>query len=110
VAGLFLLGLFFAPILTAVPPHAYGPALVVIGIFMVGPITRIDFHDFTELVPAFLTIVLMVFTYNIGVGMTAGLLAYPVLKTADGKASEVPAGMWVFAALSLLFFVFYPYR
>jgi AGZA family xanthine/uracil permease-like MFS transporter len=110
VAGLFLLALFFAPVLTAVPPHAYGSALVVIGIFMISPITKIAFHDYTELIPAFLTIVLMIFTYNIGVGMTAGLLAYPVLKTIDGKASEVPAGMWVFAALSLLFFVFYPYR
>jgi AGZA family xanthine/uracil permease-like MFS transporter len=110
VAGLFLLALFFAPILTAVPPHAYGTALVVIGIFMISPITKIDFHDYTELVPAFLTVVLMIFTYNIGVGMTAGLLAYPVLKTVDGRAAEVPVGMWVFAALSILFFVFYPYR
>jgi AGZA family xanthine/uracil permease-like MFS transporter len=110
VAGLFLLSLFFAPILTAVPPHAYGAALVVIGIFMISPITRIDFNDYTELVPAFLTIVLMVFTYNIGVGMTAGLLSHPLLKTVAGRRAEVPAGMWVFAALSLLFFLFYPYR
>jgi AGZA family xanthine/uracil permease-like MFS transporter len=110
VAGLFLLALFFAPVLTAVPPHAYGAALVVIGIFMISPITRIEFNDYTELIPAFLTIVLMVFTYNIGVGMTAGLLAYPVLKTMAGRRAEVPAGMWVFAALSLLFFVFYPYQ
>jgi AGZA family xanthine/uracil permease-like MFS transporter len=110
VAGLFLLALFFAPVLTAVPPHAYGAALVVIGIFMIGPITKIDFSDYTELIPAFLTIVLMIFTYNIGVGLTAGLLMYPVLKTIAGKFREVPAGMWVFAALSLLFYIFYPYR
>ncbi len=110
VAGLFLLALFFAPVLTAVPPHAYGAALVVIGIFMLSPITRIGFDDYTELIPAFLTIVLTVFTYNIGVGMTAGLLAHPVLKTMAGRRAEVPAGMWVFAALSLLFFVFYPYQ
>ena len=57
------------------------------------PITRIDFSDYTELIPAFLTIVLMVFTYNIGVGMTAGLLAYPVLKTLAGRGREVRAGM-----------------
>lgn len=110
VAGLFLLALFFAPILTAVPPHAYGPALVVIGIFMISPITQINFNDYTELVPAFLTIVLMIFTYNIGVGMTAGLLSHPILKTMAGKRKEVPAGMWVFAALSLLFYIFYPYQ
>ncbi len=110
VAGLFLLALFFAPLLTVVPAHAYGPALIVIGILMIKPITRIDFSDYTELVPAFLTIVLMVFTYNIGVGMTAGMLAYPVLKTVAGKAREVRAGMWVFAVVSLLFYILYPYR
>ncbi len=109
-AGLFLLALFFAPLLTVVPPHAYGPALVVIGIFMLNPITRIDFSDYTELIPAFLTIVLMIFTYNIGVGMTAGLLTYPVLKALSGRVREVRAGMWVFAVLSLAFYIFYPYR
>ena len=110
VAGLFLLSLFFAPVLTAVPRHAYGAALVVIGVFMIGPIIKIDFTDYTELVPAFLTIVLMGFTFNIGVGMTAGLLAYPVLKTFAGKRRQVSGGMWIFAALSLLFYVFYPYK
>lgn len=110
VAGLFLLALFFAPLLTVVPPHAYGPALIVIGIFMLAPITSIDFKDYTELIPAFVTIVLMIFTYNIGVGMTAGLLTYPVLKTMSGRVREVRAGMWVFAAISLLFYLLYPYR
>jgi AGZA family xanthine/uracil permease-like MFS transporter len=110
VAGLFLLALFFSPVLTAVPPHAYGAGLIVIGIFMISPITRIDFNDYTELIPAILTIALMTFTYNIGVGMTAGLLAYPVLKTLAGRRREVRTGMWVFAALSLLFYIFYPYR
>lgn len=109
-ALLFLLALFLAPLLTAVPPHAYGSALVVIGIFMINPITRIDFADYTELIPAFLTIVLMVFTYNIGVGMMSGLLSYPVLKTLAGKRRDVSGGMWVFAAFSLLFFIFYPYQ
>jgi len=109
-AGLFLLALFFSPILTAVPAHAYGTALIVIGIFMIAPIAKIDFSDYTELVPAFLTIVLMVFTYNIGVGMTAGLLAYPVLKMASGRSREIHPGMWIFATLSLLFYVFYPYQ
>lgn len=109
-AGLFLLALFFAPLLTVVPAHAYGPALIVIGVFMIQPITRIDFRDYTELVPAFLTIVLMVFTYNIGVGMTAGLLTYPVLKMLSGRVREVRAGMWIFAGLSLAFYIFYPYR
>ena len=110
VAGLFLFALFFSPLLTVVPPHAYGAALIVLGAFMISPVTRIDFDDLTELIPAFLTIVLMIFTYNIGVGMTAGLLIYPVLKTATGRIREVRSGMWIFAALSLLFYIFYPYH
>lgn len=110
VAGLFMLCLFFAPLLTAAPPHAYGVALVVIGIFMASPITRINFTDYTELVPAFLTITLMIFTYNIGVGMTAGLIAYPILKIMAGRRREVHAGMWMFALLSVMFYIFYPYR
>ncbi len=108
VAGLFLLSLFFAPLFTIVPAHAYGIALIVIGSFMIEPIKRIDFDDFTELVPAFLTIVLMIFTYNIGVGMSTGLLTYPLLKVAAGRGREVSAGMWVLALLAMSLFVFFP--
>lgn len=110
VAILFLISLFFSPIFTIVPPHAYGPALIIIGIFMISPIVRIDFSDYTELIPAFLTIVLMSFTYNIGVGMTAGLLSYPLLKTITGRRREIPIPMWLLAAMSLSFYVFYPYK
>lgn len=110
VAALFLLSLFLAPLLTAVPPHAYGIALVAIGILMISPVTKLDFDDYTELIPAFLTIVLISFTYNIGVGMTGGLLIYPVLKLITGRVKEVPPPMWVLAAMSLVFFLVYPYR
>src|SRR5512138_1947949 len=58
-AGLFLLALFLAPLFTAIPPHAYGPALIAIGILMISPVTKLDFDDYTELIPAFLTIVLI---------------------------------------------------
>ncbi len=109
VAALFLASLFLAPIFTAIPPHAYGIALIAIGILMLAPITQIDFTDYTELIPAFLTIVLISFTYNIGVGMTAGLLVYPVLKVITGRVRDVPPALWVLAAMSLVFFVVYPY-
>ncbi|MFA5072652.1 MAG: NCS2 family permease [Nitrospirota bacterium] len=110
VAGLFLVALFFAPIATIVPPHAYGTALIVIGIFMISPITNLNFTDYTELVPSFLTITLMVFTFNIGVGLTAGLLSYPLLKVVSGRYREVPPGMWIFGILALMFYLFYPYK
>jgi AGZA family xanthine/uracil permease-like MFS transporter len=77
---------------------------------MIKPIARIDFDDYTELIPAFLTITLISFTYNIGVGMTAGLLSYPVLKLITGRSKEVPPALWVLAGLSLLFYISYPYR
>ncbi len=108
VAGLFALSLFFAPLFTIVPPHAYGIALVVIGSFMIRPISLLNFDDMTELIPAFLTVVLMIFTYNIGVGMTAGMIAYVLLKLFTGRVAEVKPGMWVLALLSVSLFVFLP--
>jgi AGZA family xanthine/uracil permease-like MFS transporter len=110
VSGLFLLALFLSPLLTVVPPHAYGPVLIIIGSFMIKPVARLDFDDYTELIPSFLTITLISFTYNIGVGMTAGLLCYPLLKTFAGRSKEVPPALWVLAGLSLLFYISYPYR
>ena len=110
VAVLFLLSLGFAPVLTAIPPHAYGIALVAIGILMIAPVATLDFSDYTELIPAFLTIVLISFTYNVGVGLTAGLLIYPVLKLITGRVREVPPPLWVLSGMSLVFFLVYPYR
>ena len=84
--------------------------LIIIGIFMIKPVARLDFDDLTELIPSFLTITLISFTYNIGVGMTAGLLSDPLLKTVTGRAGEVPPALWGLAGLSLLFYLSYPYH
>lgn len=108
-AGLFLLSLFFAPFLTAVPPQAYGPALIVVGYLMLKPVAKIHFDDYTELFPAFAVVILMSFTFNIGIGITAGFVLYPFFKVAAGRHREIRAGLWVLCALSLLFYVFYPY-
>ncbi len=110
VAALFAFALFFSPILTIVPPYAYGPALVVVGMFMMQSVTKFNFTDYSELLPAFLTIVLMIFTFNIGVGITAGFIAYVILKIVTGKAREVRAGMWILALFSFTFYLFYPYH
>ncbi len=109
VAVLFLMSLFFTPIVTAIPAAAYGPALVVVGSMMMAPIAKLDFNDPTELIPAFAVIALMCFTYNIGIGITAGLVLYPVFKLVAGRVREVSPGLWALAAISALFFVFYPY-
>jgi len=108
VAVLFGLSLFFAPLFTMVPGYAAGIALVVIGALMIQAVARLEFDDLTELMPAFLTISLMIFTFNIGIGMTVGLFSYPLIKLCTGRAREVSGGMWVLAALSLTFFIFMP--
>ncbi|MGH9603724.1 MAG: NCS2 family permease [Terriglobales bacterium] len=109
-ALLFLLALFFSPFVAAIPPQAYGPALIIVGLLMISPITRINFDDLSEVIPAFAVIVLMSFTYNIGIGITAGFVLYPFCKVAGGRVREVKPGLWVLCGLSLLFYVFYPYR
>ena len=101
--------LFFAPFIAAIPPQAYGPALIFVGLLMLTPITRVPFNDLTELVPAFGVIALMAFTYNVGIGMTAGFLLYPFCKLFSGRIREVKPALWVLTGLSLLFFIFYPY-
>ena len=101
--------LFFAPFISAIPPQAYGPALIFVGLLMLTPITRIPFGDLTEVVPAFGAIVLMAFTYNIGIGMTAGFVLYPFCKLVAGRLRDVRPALWTLTALSLLFFIFYPY-
>ncbi|MEE4311443.1 MAG: NCS2 family permease [candidate division KSB1 bacterium] len=106
----FLAALFFAPFFTAVPPHAYGPALIIVGMLMLSPITRIRFDDYTELIPAFVTIMLMSFTYNIGIGMTAGFIVYPLFKLLKGESRNIHPGLWILAILSLMFYIFYPYH
>ncbi len=109
-AVLFLLALFFFPFFTMVPPQAYGPALILVGFLMMSAVTKINFFDYTELIPAFSVIALMSFTYNIGVGITAGFVLYPFFKIISGRAKEIKPGLWVLAVLSLLFFIFYPYQ
>jgi AGZA family xanthine/uracil permease-like MFS transporter len=93
----------------AIPPQAYGPALIIVGLFMLSPITKVDFNDFTESIPSFATVMLMSFTFNIAIGISAGFVLYPLCKIVAGRTKELKPGLWVLAGLSLLFFVFYPY-
>lgn len=108
-AFMFLLALFFAPFFTSIPAFAYGPALIIVGMLMLSPITKIRFDDMTEVIPVFSIIMLMSFTYNLGIGMTAGFVTYPLMKLLSGRLREVPPGLWLLFVMSLLFFIFYPY-
>jgi AGZA family xanthine/uracil permease-like MFS transporter len=107
-AGLFFVSLFFIPLFEPLQSlrYAYAPPLLVVGMLMLSSIARIDFDDFTELVPAFATIVVMVFTYNIANGLTAGLLLYPIMKLLAGRVKEIRAGSIALAILCAVYFVF----
>ena len=107
-ALLFAGSLFFIPLLEPLQKlqFAYAPALVAVGLLMTGSFARIDFEDLTELVPAFVTITLMVFTYNIGNGLTAGLLVYPVVKAAAGRFRDVKPGGLALALVCAAYYVF----
>jgi AGZA family xanthine/uracil permease-like MFS transporter len=108
VALLFLLSLVMTPLVTMVPAFAYAPCLVIVGFMMAQSMRHIPADDMTESIPAYLTIALMVFTFNIGIGMTAGFVAYPLLKLASGRAREVKPGMWFLGAIAVLFFLVAP--
>ena len=99
---LFLVALIFAPIFTAIPSFETAPALVVVGLFMVTAITKIDFSDFTEGLPAFLAIIMMPFTSSIAEGIVFGILSWVILKVATGKAKKVQPLMYILAALFIL--------
>jgi AGZA family xanthine/uracil permease-like MFS transporter len=105
---LFALSLFFIPLVEPLQAlrFAYGPALIAVGALMLESIRRIDFDDLTELVPAFATIVMMVFTYNIANGLTAGLVLYPLMKLLAGRPREIGGGSIVLAALCVIYYIF----
>jgi AGZA family xanthine/uracil permease-like MFS transporter len=108
-AMLFLFALFFAPLFGAIPSFAYGPALIIVGLLMMTPVVKLPCNDLSEVIPVFSIVVLMSFTYNVGIGMTAGFVLYPVLKLLAGRTADIKPGMWVLAALSILLFIFYRY-
>lgn len=106
---MFLLTLFLSPFIAAIPAYAYSPALMVVGLLMIGMVSQLDFSDLSEAVPVFVTIVLMAFSYNIGIGMTGGFIVYIIFKLAARKSSDISLGMWVLGIISLILFIIYPY-
>ena len=99
---LFLLALVLAPLFGMIPGAATAPALILVGLFMMSPIKEIDLDDFTEAIPAFLTIVMMPFAYSIAEGIVFGMVSYVVLKTLTGKSKDVSVIMYILAVLFVL--------
>lgn len=105
IAVFFFLSLFFSPILTAVPAFATAPVLIVLGLLMMEPIVKINFADFTEGLPVFLTLILTLLTYSITDGLAFGFLSYVLIKLFTGKHKEIPKPMYVIAALFVIMFI-----
>jgi adenine/guanine/hypoxanthine permease len=104
VAVLFLVALFFAPLFTMVPGAATAPALVLVGFFMMSPILNINFNDFTDSIPAFITIIIMPLTYSIAEGIVFGMLSYVFLKVLTGKFKDISVVMVILSMLFILKF------
>ena len=105
---LFLLTIFLAPLVAVIPSEAAVPALVLVGFLMMQQVTDIDWADVEIAIPAFLTIILMPFTYSISVGIGAGFVAFVLIKLVVGKAREVHPLMALVAALFLVYFAIDP--
>ena len=105
---LFLLSTFFAPIVSAIPSEAAVPALVLVGFLMMQQVTGVDWADLEIAIPAFLTIVLMPFTYSITVGIGAGFVSYVLIKLVLGKARALHPLLLVVAALFVVYFAIDP--
>lgn len=105
---LFLIAMFFSPLVTIIPYEAATPALVVVGFLMMTQIRHIDFNDYSIGIPVFLTIAIMPFTYSITNGIGAGFVSWLVIKIFTGKAREVNWLMWVISIAYIIYFAIYP--
>jgi AGZA family xanthine/uracil permease-like MFS transporter len=105
-AALFTVALFLSPVAALIPACAYAAALIYVGILMIACVKDIDWADPAVSLPAFLTIAMMPFTYNISYGIAFGLISYIFIKVGSGKIKEVTVGTWVIAALfAAMFFL-----
>ena len=105
-AGLFLLALFFSPLLSIVTVEVTAPALIIVGVLMSAQLKNIDWDKFEIAVPAFLTIIAMPLTYSIATGIAVGFIFYPITMIMKGKAKEVHPVMYGLTVIFILYFIF----
>ncbi|BEG99509.1 NCS2 family permease [Bacteroides sedimenti] len=101
-AFMFIIALFLSPLFLMVPASATAPALIIVGLFMISSIVKINFDDMTESLPAFLTIIMMPFCYSIAQGIVFGFLSYSLLKVCTGQAKKVSYTVFVISALFMI--------
>ncbi len=106
IAALFLGAMFCAPLVAAIPVYATAPALVFVGALMCGAAARVHWDDFSEALPAFLTLVATPLTFSIATGLSLGLLSYTFVKLGTGRYREISPLIWILSVLFLLRYIF----
>ena len=106
VAALFALALLFSPIFLAIPGAATAPALVIVGVMMMAPVAKVDWEDYSESIPAFITVLMMPVAYSISDGILLGVISYVLLNACAGKFKKISPTMWVLAALFICKYIF----
>jgi adenine/guanine/hypoxanthine permease len=106
VAGLFLLAAFCSPLAAAIPAYATAPALILVGALMTESIARVEWGEFTEAIPAFVTLLATPLTFSIATGLSLGLISYTLVKVAAGKFREVSILIWILTALFILRYIY----
>lgn len=105
-AGLFLLSLFFFPLLEVITSAVTAPALIIVGVLMVASLGKIDWNKFEIAVPAFLTIIVMPLSYSIATGIAVGFIFYPITMIVKGRTKEIHPVMYVLFVIFILYFIF----
>ena len=106
VAGCFAVALFFSPLFLSIPAAATAPALIIVGLLMMEPITKIPFDDFSEAIPAFVCIVMMPLSYSISNGILLGMISYVLMNMICGKFNKITPAMYILAILFVLKYIF----
>src|ERR1700689_3187294 len=106
IAALFLVAMFCAPLVAAIPAYATAPALILVGALMCGAVARVKWDDFSEAFPAFLTLVATPLTFSIATGLSLGMLSFTFIKVGTGKYREISPLIWVLSVLFMLRYAF----
>lgn len=106
IAALFVIAMFCSPIVAAIPSYATAPALILVGALMCGAVAKVQWKDFTDAVPAFLTLVGTPLTFSIATGLSLGLLSFTFLKLFTGRHRQISPLIWVLSLLFLLRYAF----
>lgn len=102
----FLFSLFFAPLFLSIPGAATAPVLIIVGLFMMSPILNINLNNYSESIPAFITIVMMPLAYSISDGILCGMICYVILNALCGNFKKINATMWILTILFILKYIF----